>query len=96
MCVLECLERMRVQEGLWREDRAVESGDGEPGCRAVLYAAGEVEAVVCGSNASQVVGDVGGGGVSGCEAKSTQRNLLLEAEVGSPRGLWPGTRVSWA
>ena len=51
--------------------------------------------IVGGSNPSQVVGDVGGG-VSGCEAKSTQRNLLLEAEVGSPRGLWPGTRVSWA
>ena len=31
MCVLECLERMRVQEGLWREDRAGEHGDGEPG-----------------------------------------------------------------
>ena len=51
--------------------------------------------IVGGSNPSQVVGDVGGG-VSGCEAKSTQRNLLLEAEVRSPRGLWPGTRVSWA
>jgi len=51
--------------------------------------------IVGGSNPSQVVGDVGGG-VSGCEAKSTQRNLLLEAEGGSPGGLWPWTRVSWA
>ena len=59
------------------------------------FAVGEVEAGIDGSNPSQVVGDVGGG-VSGCEAKSTQRNLLLEAEVGIPRGLWPGTRVSWA
>ena len=31
MCVLECLEELRVQEGLWREDRAGVLGDGEPG-----------------------------------------------------------------
>ena len=39
------------------------------------FAAGEVEAGVDGSNASQVLGDVSGG-VSGCEAKSLQRRLL--------------------
>ena len=31
MCVLECLEGMRVQKRLWREDKAGEHGDGEPG-----------------------------------------------------------------
>ena len=30
MCVLECLEGMRVQKRLWREDKAGEHGDGEP------------------------------------------------------------------
>ena len=30
-CVKECLEELRVQEGLWREDRAGERCDGEPG-----------------------------------------------------------------
>ena len=59
------------------------------------FAAGEVEAGVDGSNASQVLGDVSGG-VSGCEAKSLQRRLLLEAWVGVASGLWPGTCVSWA
>ena len=66
MCVLECLERMRVQEGLWREDRAGEHGVGEPGPRSTLYAVREVEAGVGGSNASQVLWDVSGG-VSGHE-----------------------------
>ena len=59
------------------------------------FAAGEVEAGVDGSNASQVLGDVSGG-VSGCEAKSLQRRLLPKARVGVASGLWPGTCVSWA
>ena len=58
-------------------------------------AAGEVEAGVDGSNASQVWGDVSGG-VSGHESKSLQRRLLLEAWVRVASGLWPGTCVSWA
>ena len=39
MCVLECLEEKSVQKGLWREDRAVEGGEGEPEPRAALSAA---------------------------------------------------------
>ena len=86
---------LRVQEGLWREDRAGERGDGEPGTRATLYAVREVEAGVGGSDPSQVVGDVCVS-MSGCEAKSAQRSFLLEAWVGVLSGLWPGACVSWA
>ena len=59
------------------------------------FAAGEVQTGVGGSDPSQVGGDVSVG-VSGCEAKSTQRRLLPEAWVGDASGLWPGTCVSWA
>ena len=62
---------------------------------AVLNAAGEAESGAGGSKASQVWGVVSGG-VSGHEAKSLQRRLLLEAWVGVASGLWPGTCVSWA
>ena len=55
----------------------------------------EVEAGVDGSNASQVLGDLSGG-VSGCEAKSLQRRLLLEAWVGVLSEPCPGTCISWA
>ena len=54
-----------------------------------------MEADVDGSNARQVGGDVSAG-VSGHEAKSLERRLLLEAWVGVLSGLWPGTCVSWA